>query len=174
MYIREKAWAGSEGLLLLAADCSTGAVLPNHPANVFVMAASLMRVDIQGTRLDGSSFLVRTWVDVEEVRRQGETRSRYIIEVRQPFLWGIPAGPLTTQTLHRHRVAARRRAKRRTSAQRTQQSEQFRERLRVFREAIEEYGVPAAHARWSPEDAAGRRRAREEEEWQRNVCSWAA
>ena len=93
MYIREKVWAGSEGLLLLAADCSTGAISLNHPANVFVMAASLTRVDIQGMRLDGSSFLVRTWADVEEVRRQGETRPRYIIEVRQPFLWGIPTGP---------------------------------------------------------------------------------
>ena len=39
----------------------------------------------------------------------------------------------------------------------------------MAREAIEEYGVPAAHARWSPEDTAGRRRAREKEEWQRNV-----
>ena len=107
MYIREKAWAGSEGLLLLATDCSTGAVSPNHPANVFVMAASLTHVDIQGTRPDGSSFLVRTWADVEEVRHQGETRSRYIIEMRQPFLWGIPTGPLMTQTLHQRRVAAR-------------------------------------------------------------------
>ena len=138
------------------------------------MARPLARVDIQGTRPDGSSFLIRTWAEVEEVRRPGENRSRWIVEVRQPFVWGVPAGPLTTQTLRRYRVAARRRNERRTQDRRARESEHFRERLRVAREAIEEYGVPAAHARWSPEDTAGRRRVREEEEWQRNVRSRAA
>ena len=138
------------------------------------MAQPLVRVDIQGTRPDGSSFLIRTWAEMEELRRPGENRSRWIVEVRQPFVWGVPAGPLTTQTLRRYRVAARRRGERRAQDRRAHESERFRERLRVAREAIEEYGVPAAHARWSPEDAARRRRAREEEEWQRNVRSRAA
>ncbi|MCG8672635.1 MAG: hypothetical protein MI867_24750, partial [Pseudomonadales bacterium] len=41
--------------------------------------------------------------------------------------------------------------------------------LRVAREAIEEYGVPAAHARWSADQRAAQRREREDEEWQQNV-----
>ena len=39
----------------------------------------------------------------------------------------------------------------------------------MARDAIEEYGVPVAHARWSPEDSVRRQRAREEQGWQRNV-----
>ena len=122
-------------------------------------------------RPDGTDFLIRTWAHVEQVQGSGANNpsNRLIIEIRQPFVWGVPAGPLTTQTVRRRRLAARRRGERQAAEARSRQSAGFRERLAIAREAIEEYGVPAAHARWDAEEAAGQRRQREVEEFHRSV-----
>ena len=122
------------------------------------MAQQLVRVDLVGERPDTTTFIIRAWAFVEAVAgRQGERR--FIVEVRQPYLRGIPPGPLTAQALRRRRQAARRRTTQRAQERRSLAEDQFRRQLRVARAAIEEYGVAAPHARWGPKD---RRREREE------------
>ena len=122
------------------------------------MAQQLVRVDLVGERPDTTTFIIRAWAYVEAVAgRQGERR--FIVEVRQPYLRGIPPGPLTAQTLRRRRQASRRRTAERAQERRSVEEDRYRRQLRVARATIEEYGVAAPHARWGPED---RRRAREE------------
>ena len=77
------------------------------------MAQQLVRVDLMGERLDTTTFIIRAWAFVEAVAgRQGERR--FIVEVRQPYLRGIPPGPLTAQALRRRRQTNRRRTAERT------------------------------------------------------------
>ena len=128
-----------DAISLLLSNLRSAATAKTPSTRPEKMAGRLARVDLQGVRPDGTDFLIRTWAHVEQIQGSGANSpsNRLIIEIRQPFVWGVPAGPLTTQTVRRRRLAARRRGERQAAKARSRQSAGFRERLAIAREAIE-------------------------------------